>query len=369
MENVKIQYDMLPKYCKQCKVQGHEDETCRKLHPEQRQIEEYTKKETEQGPKGNNNEEQGNEFATRRRRVIWSYWKPINIQESRGIESDKNINTDNAFVALAEKNEESPTTGQPTLATGQSSLLITLENFPSLPLKPSATMESLPKSRATSQQGTYANLLKPLNLNTTRENTKPNVEPIPFKSVTYIDGIPMSKWPEEEAYRINIIKDLTYIVVGKFSYGWLDLEDLRIQIPKQLNVKGDVKIGILQNRHILMRFNLMEDFVNITSKNIYYITAEDRILIFISYGGGKPIHLDGATVNKTRPSCARVKVQVDLCANLPSYVEIEIVNEGTNKSWVEKVKVQCDVLPKYCVECKLQGHNAMECRVFHLELQ
>ncbi|KAH0645059.1 hypothetical protein KY284_032943 [Solanum tuberosum] len=86
MENVKIQYDMLPKYCKQCKVQGHEDEACRKLHPEQRQIEEYTKKETEQGSIGNINEEQGNEFATRRRRVIRRYWKPINIQESRDME-------------------------------------------------------------------------------------------------------------------------------------------------------------------------------------------------------------------------------------------------------------------------------------------
>ncbi|KAH0645058.1 hypothetical protein KY284_032942 [Solanum tuberosum] len=48
---------------------------------------------------------------------------------------------------------------------------------------------------------------------------------------------------------------------------------------------------------------------------------------------------------------------------------MEIVNEGTNKSWVEKVEDQYDVLPKYCVECKLQGYNAMECRVLHLELQ
>ncbi|KAG5620559.1 hypothetical protein H5410_005777 [Solanum commersonii] len=48
---------------------------------------------------------------------------------------------------------------------------------------------------------------------------------------------------------------------------------------------------------------------------------------------------------------------------------MEIVNEGTNKSWVEKVKVQNDVLPKYCVECKLQGHNTMECRMLHPELQ
>jgi len=29
---------------------------------------------------------------------------------------------------------------------------------------------------------------------------------------------------------------------------------------------------------------------------------------------GKPLHLDIATINKTRPNCAKVKVQVDLLA-------------------------------------------------------
>lgn len=36
MENVKLQYDHLPKYCMECKLQGHEVETCRVLHPELR---------------------------------------------------------------------------------------------------------------------------------------------------------------------------------------------------------------------------------------------------------------------------------------------------------------------------------------------
>ncbi|KAG5632321.1 hypothetical protein H5410_004038 [Solanum commersonii] len=116
MEKVKIQYDMLPKYCKQCKVQGHEDETCRSLHPELRQTEVLNAKGTEQGTNDNNNEEQGNELATRRRRVVLRYWKPINKQESQDKEgeqeigvqkmTEKGINIDNDFAALAEKKEE-----------------------------------------------------------------------------------------------------------------------------------------------------------------------------------------------------------------------------------------------------------------------
>lgn len=72
-----------------------------------------------------------------------------------------------------------------------------------------------------------------------------------------------------------IMENLQYVVVGKFSYGLPELEDLRFQIPKQCNIKGECKIGLMRNRHILMRFSLMEDFVNILAKNVYYIVTKD----------------------------------------------------------------------------------------------
>ncbi|KAG5600298.1 hypothetical protein H5410_031668 [Solanum commersonii] len=52
---------------------------------------------------------------------------------------------------------------------------------------------------------------------------------------------------------------------------------------------------------------------------------------------GTPIHLDKVTINKTRPSYAKVKVLVDLMANLLDH-------------------------------CKLQGHTMYEYRVIHPEL-
>lgn len=36
---------------------------------------------------------------------------------------------------------------------------------------------------------------------------------------------------------------------------------------------------------------------------------------------GKTIHLDNANINKTRPSCARVKVQVVLLGELSKFVD------------------------------------------------
>ncbi|KAG5611139.1 hypothetical protein H5410_022420 [Solanum commersonii] len=140
----------------------------------------------------------------------------------------------------------------------------------------------------------------------------------------------------------NTIENLQYAVVGKFSYGWPDLDDLRNQIPKQCIVKGDCKIGLLRNRHIHIRFNLEEDFINMMSKNVFYILEKEgysfpmRPLIYdakfkvddettqaiawisftdlkptyfvkeslfsLALAVGKPLHLDMATINKTRPS-------------------------------------------------------------------
>ncbi|KAH0669905.1 hypothetical protein KY285_024047 [Solanum tuberosum] len=71
----------------------------------------------------------------------------------------------------------------------------------------------------------------------------------------------------------------------------------------------------------------------------------------------KPQHLDLVTINKTRPSCARVKVQVDLISIFPKFVEMEIVHTSTKESRVEQSQ-----------NCKLQGHNQIECRVAHPDL-
>ncbi|KAH0644842.1 hypothetical protein KY284_032726 [Solanum tuberosum] len=84
---------------------------------------------------------------------------------------------------------------------------------------------------------------------------------------------------------------------------------------------------------------------------------------------GKPLQLDMATINKTRPSCARVKVQVDILGEFPKFVEMEIINEATKESRLENVRIQYDMLPKYCKQCKVQGHEDEACRNLHPELR
>lgn len=39
-------------------------------------------------------------------------------------------------------------------------------------------------------------------------------------------------WTKKEVDRINTIENIHYAVVGKFSYGWPDIEELRIHTPR-----------------------------------------------------------------------------------------------------------------------------------------
>lgn len=116
---------------------------------------------------------------------------------------------------------------------------------------------------------------------------------------------------------------------------------------ERCNLKGECNIGVLNSRHILIRVSNMEDYVNDLSKPTFHITHKHwthtmRILkwdslfdpeeetttaisrIFfpslppnffrnetvfsLASTMGKPLQVELATKNQTRPSCARVKV-------------------------------------------------------------
>ncbi|KAM3283710.1 hypothetical protein P3S67_022508 [Capsicum chacoense] len=187
------------------------------------------------------------------------------------------------------------------------------------------------------------------------------------KEIVMIEGIPHIKWTEEEVDIMNRMENLQYAVIGKFMYEWSDLEELRLIIPLQCDIKGDCQIGLFRSKHILIRVTQHADFINLISKGAFYIKCKDgysylmRTLIYdarfrineettkamawISFPNllptyfvkecffsldsavGKPLQLDLATINKTRPTCARVKVLIDLKGKLPKSVLMDIVNE------------------------------------------
>lgn len=62
-------------------------------------------------------------------------------------------------------------------------------------------------------------------------------------------------------------------------------------------------------------------------------------------------------------------MQVDLFDVLPEFVEIEIKGKGENSSRVLKIRVEYDILPKYCKRCKMQGHNKDDCSIIYPKLR
>ncbi|KAH0706438.1 hypothetical protein KY285_010946 [Solanum tuberosum] len=72
-------------------------------------------------------------------------------------------------------------------------------------------------------------------------NGTPTSESIALKEVLYVEGVPCIQWTEAELDNMNKIENLQYAIVGKFTYDVADLEELRLIIPKQCNIKGIVK--------------------------------------------------------------------------------------------------------------------------------
>ncbi|KAK4713217.1 hypothetical protein R3W88_019124 [Solanum pinnatisectum] len=83
---------------------------------------------------------------------------------------------------------------------------------------------------------------------------------------------------------------------------------------------------------------------------------------------GKPLTVDMATKNQARPSCARVKIEVDLTAKLIQKIRSNEEDDNTDEVKSKWVKVQYDYMPKYCKECCLQGDDEHNCWTIHPEL-
>lgn len=66
------------------------------------------------------------------------------------------------------------------------------------------------------------------------------------------------------------------LYIGKFSYGWLEIYELRKLIPKHCELKGDCNIGLFSNWHILIRATLLEDYFYLLSKPTFYIMQHNR---------------------------------------------------------------------------------------------
>ncbi|KAK4343227.1 hypothetical protein RND71_036321 [Anisodus tanguticus] len=229
---------------------------------------------------------------------------------------------------------------------------------------------------------------------------------IPIKPIVYLHGEPTVRFEKKEVEAMIHQQDLNLAVIGKFSHGWPEIGLLRTAIPKQCGLKAEVNIGLLCDRHLLIRCTIAEDYDTLMSRQTFEIKEKNMPYLmrtfkwdvtfnpeeetrfaygWISFPGlpphfhgeaslfsmaasvGKPISIDSATRNKTRPSSARVKVEVDLLKSHPKSVLIQ-VGEGAEITSTSQ-RIRYDFLPKYCPNCKLQGNDSIGCWKLNPELR
>ncbi|KAK4367310.1 hypothetical protein RND71_015190 [Anisodus tanguticus] len=237
-------------------------------------------------------------------------------------------------------------------------------------------------------------------------NASPMSSSIPIKPIVYLHGEPTVRFEKKEVEVMIHQQNLNLAVIGKFSHGWPEIGLLRTAIPKQCGLKAEVNIGLLCDRHVLIRCTIAEDYDTLMSRQTFEIKEKNKPYLmrtfkwdvtfnpdeetrfaygWISFPGlpphfhgesslfsmaasvGIPISIDSATRNKTRPSSARVKVEVDLLKVHPKSVLIQ-VGEGAEITSTQQ-RIRYDFLPKYCTNCKLQGHDSIGCWKLHPELR
>lgn len=172
------------------------------------------------------------------------------------------------------------------------------------------------------------------------------------------------------------------------------MEDLNKYFAS-LDLKGEFSIGLLDNRHILIKLNNEQDFLRIYSRQVWHLGAismrifkwtsdfhvdressfapvwvsfprlpihffEKGTLFQIASLLGNPLHLDAATISLKRPSVARLQVEIDILKSRPNQIWIGI---GDSDGFWQKVEYAN--VPPYCTHCWHLGHAESNCTIFN----
>ncbi|PKU82306.1 hypothetical protein MA16_Dca019577 [Dendrobium catenatum] len=78
---------------------------------------------------------------------------------------------------------------------------------------------------------------------------------------------------------------------------------------------------------------------------------------------GRPLQTDQATASRTRPSVARVLVEVDISKKHPKEVWVG------SKAFGYLQKAEFEKIPDFCTHCKVHGHANVDCFKLHPEFK
>ncbi|WMV19716.1 hypothetical protein MTR67_013101 [Solanum verrucosum] len=148
-----------------------------------------------------------------------------------------------------------------------------------------------------------------------------------LKSIKYVHGEPTLQFTFKELGEFATEEGLYQAIVMKFSYGAPEIQELRSILPEQFAIKG-----------LPTSLFARKSFLSIAS------------------AAGRLIAIDKATQVRSRPSTARVKVELDLLDKHPKRIKLQYLDEESSKILKHFQEIVYDNLPLYCTNCKHQGH-------------
>lgn len=241
-------------------------------------------------------------------------------------------------------------------------------------------------------------------------DARPSYTPAPSPDIDFAPtglhkGLPAIYFNKMQTQQLTTSFEWT--LVGKFSYGY-NKENPKLGRPAvehmeqyfiALDLKGKFRLGLLDNRHLLIQCQLKEDFLRLYSRSVWYISGHPMRIFKWSPGFhtakessvvpvwlafprlpvhlfqksalfqiasliGFPLRTDVATAEWRRPSIARIQVEIDLLKVNPTKLWIGM--EGFEGFWQ---KVEYENMPSYCTHCWHVGRSEQLCHVHHPELK
>ncbi|KAL0906063.1 hypothetical protein M5K25_024525 [Dendrobium thyrsiflorum] len=196
---------------------------------------------------------------------------------------------------------------------------------------------------------------------------------------------------------LMISEDEMSALLGNFLVGVCLLDAIRNFFFK-LKLFGEFSITVLNNKNVLIKLRNDLDYSRVFSHRAYFVgncfmklckwsalfdvSVESPIVpIWVSFPNlwphlfsprilhglgsifGRPLRLDNATANGSRPSVPRVLVELDITKRYPDRVWL-----GSDSVGYVQV-VEMEEFSSYCVHCKSLGHLKAECHILHPNLK
>lgn len=204
-----------------------------------------------------------------------------------------------------------------------------------------------------------------------------------FKSPSRYKGLPSISFSDNEIAELSSRFNLA--IVGKFRSGRPFISTIR-KVFEKIGFESNFSISLLDDFHILIRFSSHNDFLRCLLRKfwkidgynmkVFHWTADfdptsdspltpvcigleglplhlfDATAIFsIANLIGKPLKADTATLQLSRPSVARICVELDLSKDLPPSVWIHL----GKLSYLQPIVYED--LPEFCSSCRKFGHK------------